>query len=121
MTERSVPILPSGDLRETLTFYEALGFENRGASPEEWDYLIIGRGGIEIHFIAATAPHSTSASCYAFVDEAQALYDEWVRIAVFDPATGSQLFTPMDTEYGMREFEVVDPSGNRLRVGSPMH
>jgi hypothetical protein len=75
MAERSVPILPSRDLAETLTFYETLGFENRGAPPEDWDYLIIGRGGLE---------------------------------------------TPMDTDYGMREFAVVDPSGNRVRVGSPI-
>jgi hypothetical protein len=120
MAERSVPILPSRDLRETPTFYETLGFENRGAPPEDWDYLIIGRGGLEIHFIAAPDSLSTAASCFAFVDDAQALYDEWVGIVVHDPATGSELETPMDTEYGMREFAVVDPSGNRVRVGSPI-
>ena len=53
MAERTVPILPSRDLRESLAFYEALGFENRGAPPEEWDYLILGRGGLELHFYAA--------------------------------------------------------------------
>jgi hypothetical protein len=45
MGEHAVRVLPSRDLRETLGFYERLGFENRGAPPEEWDYLIIGRGG----------------------------------------------------------------------------
>ena len=53
MAERAVPILPSRDLRETLAFYERLGFENRGTPPDEWDYMILGRGGIELHFIAA--------------------------------------------------------------------
>jgi hypothetical protein len=64
VTERSVPILPSRDLRETLAFYERLGFENRGAPPEQWDYLIIGRGGIELHFFSApdTDPFTTAAS-----------------------------------------------------------
>src|SRR5918997_902424 len=86
MAEYSVPILPSRDLRETLIFYERLGFENRGAEPEEWDYLIIGRGGLEFHFTAApeTDPLSTAASCYAFVDDAQALHDEWAAIVVED-------------------------------------
>lgn len=55
MAESAVPILPSRDLRETLAFYERLGFENRGATPEEWDYLILGRGGIELHFFADLA------------------------------------------------------------------
>jgi hypothetical protein len=29
VTERAVPILPSANLRETLAFYQRLGFENR--------------------------------------------------------------------------------------------
>ena len=56
MTDYAVPILPSRNLRETLEFYERLGFENRGAPPEEWDYLIVGRGRIGLHFFA----HQTS-------------------------------------------------------------
>jgi hypothetical protein len=123
VSERAVPILPSRDLRETLGFYERLGFANRGAPPEEWDYLIIGRGGVELHFYAApdVDPLTTSASCYAFVDDAQALHDEWHAVGVpRDAATGSRLVAPMDTDYGLREFAVVDPSGNLVRVGSPL-
>ncbi len=122
MAEYSVPILPGRDLREILRFYERLGFENRGAEPEEWDYLIIGRGGLEFHFSAApdTDPLSSAASCYAFVDDAQSLHDEWSAIVVEDAQTGSRLVPPMDTEYGMKEFALIDPSGNLIRVGSPV-
>ena len=123
MAERSVPILPSRDLRETLAFYERLGFENRGAPPEEWDYLIIGRGGADLHFYAApdVDPLTTSASCYVFVDDADALHDEWRQVGVeHDPATGSRLVPPVDTDYRMREFALVDRSGNLVRVGSPV-
>ena len=43
--------MPSRNLRETLEFYERLGFEMRGAPPETYGYLIIGRGrAIELHF-----------------------------------------------------------------------
>ncbi len=123
MAERTVPILPSRDLRETLAFYDRLGFENRGAPPEEWDYLIIGRGGLELHFYSAPEvdPLATACSCFAFVDDAQALYDEWAALGILpDEATGSRLVAPVDTDYGMREFAVVDRSGNLLRVGSPL-
>lgn len=122
MGERAVPILPSRDLRESLEFYEALGFENRGAPPEEWDYLIIGRGGIEIHFYADpdVDPLTTSAGCYVFVDDAPALHDEWAGSFVADKPTGSRLVAPVDSDYGMREFAVVDRSGNLIRVGSPI-
>jgi catechol 2,3-dioxygenase-like lactoylglutathione lyase family enzyme len=120
MAERTVPILPSRDLRETLAFYEALGFENRGAPPEQWEYLIIGRGGLELHFYADphVDPLTTAASCYAFVDDAQELHDEWAGLVVPDAATGSRLMAPVVTDYGIREFALVDRSGNLLRVGS---
>jgi hypothetical protein len=119
--ELAVPILPSRDLRESLAFYERLGFENRGAPPERWDYLIIGRGGMWLHFFHEVEldPFTTAAGCYLFVDDAQAVYDEWAAAGVpDDPTTGSRLVAPKDTDYGMREFALVDPSGNLLRVGS---
>ena len=118
-----MPILPSRDLRETLGFYERLGFENRAAPPEEWQYLILGRGGIELHFFAHpnVDPLSTDAMCYLRVADADALHDEWSRVGVArDAQTGSRLEPPVDTDYGMREFALVDPSGNLIRVGSPL-
>jgi hypothetical protein len=48
--EYAAPILPSKDLEETLAFYSRLGFELRGAPIEQYRYLIIGRGSIELHF-----------------------------------------------------------------------
>jgi hypothetical protein len=122
-TESAVPILPSRDLRETLEFYERLGFENRGAPPERWNYLIIGRGDIHLHFIGMpdVDPLTTIASCYLYVDDADALYRRWRDVGVeHDGTTGSRLIEPMDTDYGMREFAVVDRSGNLVRVGSPL-
>jgi catechol 2,3-dioxygenase-like lactoylglutathione lyase family enzyme len=121
--EYAVPILPSRDLRETLAFYERLGFENRGAPPEEWNYLIVGRGGIQLHFYGdpRVDPLTTAASCYVYVPDADALYEEWARAGIeADPATGSRLVAPVDADYGMREFAVVDRSGNLVRVGSPI-
>jgi hypothetical protein len=37
-----------------------------------------------------------------------------------DPVTGSRLMPPVDTDYGIREFALVDRSGNLVRVGSPL-
>jgi hypothetical protein len=37
-----------------------------------------------------------------------------------DPATGSRLVAPVDADYGIREFALVDKSGNLLRIGSPL-
>ncbi len=122
MPERSVPILPSRDLAETLAFYERLGFTNRGAPPEVWNYIIIGRGGLEFHFYLDpdVDPLTTAASCYCYVDDAQALYEEWAELIESDPPTGSRIVAPQDEDYGLRQFAVVDRSGNLLRIGSPL-
>ena len=122
MSESAVPILISRDLSETLRFLERLGFENRGAPPEEWQYLIVGRGEIMLHYTEdrEVDPLRTSAMAYLYVEDAQALYDAWAGLVTPDAATGSRIVAPEDTDYGMREFAVVDPSGNLLRVGSPL-
>jgi catechol 2,3-dioxygenase-like lactoylglutathione lyase family enzyme len=120
--ESAVPILPARDLDATLAFYERLGFENRGAPPLEWDYLIVGRGGAELHFFSdrTVDPLTTAASCYLRVADAETLFREWEQVGVpNDPATGSRLVPPQTMDYGMREFALVDPSGNLVRVGSP--
>ena len=114
--------MPSKDLDVTLAFYERLGFENAGSAPSEWNYLIIRRGGVQLHFYgdADIDPLTTSSSCYVFTEDADALHEEWNSIGIpTDPVTGSRLQAPVDTDYGMREFALVDPSGNLIRVGSP--
>ena len=65
-------------------------------------------------------PLTTIAGCYLRVEDADALYREWDAVGVPTEAeTGSRLIAPADTDYGMREFALVDPNGNLLRVGSP--
>lgn len=117
-------ILPSRNLDETFEFYSRLGFELRGAPIEKYRYLIIGRGSIELHFWDApdVDPLTTDASCYIRVEDADALHREWKGVGIqSDPATGSRLMPPVNTDYGIREFALVDQSGNLLRVGSPLH
>jgi hypothetical protein len=64
---------------------------------------------------------TTDAGCYIRVRNADILHREWDQIGVStDPATGSRLIAPTDTDYGLREFALVDKSGNLLRIGSPL-
>lgn len=118
-----MPILPGRDLAELRRFYERLGFEMRGAPPDVHGYLIVRRGSVELHFWhnPDVDPLSTDASCYVRVGDADALHRTWHQLGIpFEPTTGSRLMPPTDTDYGMREFALVDPSGNLLRVGSPL-
>ena len=81
MDEYAVPVLPSKDLEETLSFYSRLGFELLGEPIEKYRYLIIGRGSIELHFYDApdVDPLTTDAGCYIRVRSADALHREWVK------------------------------------------
>ncbi|WP_242889146.1 bleomycin resistance protein [Actinomadura litoris] len=115
-----MPVLPSRDLAETLEFYARLGFETRGSWPDA-GYLIVARGTVTLHFWhhPEVDPLATAGACYVYVDDADALHREWDGIGVpGEEATGSRLAPPRDTDYGMREFALVDRSGNLLRVGS---
>jgi catechol 2,3-dioxygenase-like lactoylglutathione lyase family enzyme len=120
LTLRSaVPILPSRDLDETRTFYERLGFHMSGGVYD--GYMLLSRGAAEIHFFLKpdVDPLTTDFSCYLRVDSSDTLYEEWEALRIpHDAATGSRLVSPVDTDYGMREFALVDPSGNLLRIGS---
>jgi len=114
VTSRAVPLLASPDLDATLRFYRDLGFESHGAPHEEWDYLMIARGDVELHFVGATAGPRPPGSCFVYVDDADAVYDEW-HAHVAAPA---RVTRPIHTNYGMRAFTLFDPDGNEVRVGS---
>ena len=113
MSEYAVPMLPSRDLHESLAFYERLGFENVGDAPDVWEYMIIRRGGIELHFFRD--PDVTSSpGCFAWVDDVDALHREW-------RAAGVDVVEPADTEFGVRMLSVTDPSGNQVLFGTGPH
>ena len=120
MTLKTIPILPSSDFDTTAAFYERLGFEERGHWPNE--YLILRRAGdeIELHFWFAGSfdPKTNDFSCYVRGDtaaEAQALHDEWAANEFHD----GELRTPIETDYGLLEFALIDPHANLIRIGGP--
>jgi catechol 2,3-dioxygenase-like lactoylglutathione lyase family enzyme len=112
------PILPSRDLGATSAFYARLGFEQAGLWPDE--YLIVSRGEVGLHFFLSSQldPWSSDAGCYLYVEDADAVFAEFARLGL--PGSGIPRLhgAPQDTDYGLREFAVVDPDGNLLRIGS---
>jgi catechol 2,3-dioxygenase-like lactoylglutathione lyase family enzyme len=112
------PILPSRDLAATATFYSSLGFEQAGLWPDE--YLIVMRDEIGLHFFLSRDhdPASSDHGCYLYVPDADAVFAEFSRLGL--PTAGIPRLhgAPQDTDYGLREFAVVDIDGNLLRIGS---
>jgi catechol 2,3-dioxygenase-like lactoylglutathione lyase family enzyme len=114
------PILPSRDLTATADFYSRLGFEQAGLWPGE--YLIVMRGDIGLHFFLARDhdPATSDHGCYLYVPDADALFAEFSRLGL-PPAGIPRLHgAPEGTDYGLREFALVDPDGNLLRLGSSL-
>ncbi len=117
--ERSEPILPSRDLDETRAFYGALGFRawfNGGGVNAQ--YEILSRGHLVVHFFLdlRVDPAKNDRGCYLRVVDADAFHGACAALGL--PAAGVPRVTaPRDEPWGMREFTVVDPSGNLLRIG----
>jgi ketosteroid isomerase-like protein len=115
---RAEPILPSRDLEETRQFYQRLGFTSWWGGKGPWDYEIVSRGNLVVHFFleSALAPDANDTSCYWRVDDADRLHAEFSALQL--PVSGiPRLTAPADQPWGMREFTMVDPSGNLLRIG----
>ena len=105
----AMPILPVRDLARTEAFYLLLGFAVTFRHP---DYLIMRAGPVEIHFGQESAPVPTS--CYLDATDAGRIWKHLRRNDI------EGLGPVEDFDYGMREFVITDPDGNRLRVGSPI-
>jgi len=109
LAKTAVPILPSGDLDRTEAFYLRTGLAD--ARRYDDNYLLVSLDGVELHF--ARQDVVTPGVCFLHVVDATKV---WKRLrhqgidGVGDIA---------DQDYGLREFVLTDPDGNRIRFGSP--
>src|SRR5262245_37317238 len=107
------PIFPVADVPAALDHYRRLGFHVR-----EWEgggYGFVRRDGFEFH-VGAVPDHDPAASkssLYIWVDDADALADEW-------EAAGVHVHRPEGTDWGQHEGAHRDPDGNVIRFGSPI-
>jgi catechol 2,3-dioxygenase-like lactoylglutathione lyase family enzyme len=110
---KAIPILPMRDARATTAFYERLGFRLQFDASAAGKYAFARRGDVEIHFFAhpEVDPKSNDAGCYVRVEDADALHAEFLAAAI------EGLAAIGDKPWGMREFHIIDPSGNLLRIG----
>jgi len=115
----AIPILPARDLVETRAFYERLGFRAAGWWPHEFGgYAILVRGDLSMHFFAfgEIAPGENYAQCYWRVKDVDALYAEYEAAGL--SRSGMPRLEPVeDKPWGMREFAIIDPTGNLVRIG----
>ena len=109
MLTSAVPILPARDLDEAAAFYRRLGFREIGRHP---NYALLKRDAAELHlWLCDDRRIAENTACYLRVDDLDTLHRDLA-------AAGSERATaPHAKPWGMREFEIWDPSGNLLRFG----
>jgi hypothetical protein len=115
----AIPILPSRSVSDTLVFFKRLGFDGRLCG--DGDYAILTRGTVELHFFThrELRPAESSAMCYIRVSDVESIYQAFMLEGL--PRKGiPRMDTLEDKPWGMREFAIVDPGGNLLRIGQTL-
>lgn len=102
---RAVPVLPTGDVGESSEFWTAAGFTVARFGP---DFASARRDRIELHLVEP-APRDRGVA-YLHVRGIDDMHATWL-------AAGLPVSAVRDEPTEMREFNVVDPGGNRVRVG----
>jgi catechol 2,3-dioxygenase-like lactoylglutathione lyase family enzyme len=117
----AIPTLPCRSVNTVTEFYRRLGFEG-GAHEFNSDYGIFRRGAIELHFFThrALVPAESSAGCYIRVLDVESVYKACSVSGL--PSSGIPRMDRLeDKPWGLREFAIVDPDGNLLRIGQIIH
>jgi uncharacterized glyoxalase superfamily protein PhnB len=120
---RTITVLPVSDLQQATDWYRlALGLEvvylHEGMQPgEATNYAILQRDGIEVHLILdeglgefASWSKAGSGYLYLKVHDVDAVFDEV-------QTSGGQISRGLQAEsWGLRAFNLRDPSGNAIHV-----
>ena len=109
------PVLPVRDIEATVAYYcEQLGFELDFVMGEPAAHGSVTRGRVGIQFTLSSGPFEPSSYpewTYLFVENIDALASEYEQ-------RGLVFVRPLASQgHGMREFELLDCNGFRLRFG----
>src|SRR5690606_38733200 len=118
-TERMIPLLPCGSIREMLGFYMDLGFTVTYQQKAPNVYAAVRRGEIELHFYVMKGHDSARnhCSCIVLVDDPEPLHQTFTqalkRARGRVPITGIPRLARW--RKGQTRFNIVDPAGNWIR------
>lgn len=106
MTDEIIPILRASDAEALSDWYGRLGFEVESEhrfAPSLPLYRILRRGQIRLHLSEHRGDAKCPGLCYVYVADLDEVAREF-GVGVADQPWG-------------REVKLVDPDGNRLRIG----
>lgn len=108
------PGLRARDVKALAAWYrDALGFEIRFLWQDPPTFAMVGRDAIRLAIGPADGAFGPGTA-YVHVEGVDALYAEFVarKVAIHRPIEV--------TDYGMKDFDLYDPDGNRLCFGETM-
>lgn len=111
--DASVVLTVSDIARSVYHYRDLLGFSVAFEYGEPVSYAGLCRGNVTIHLAAfgITNHAPGNGDLAVFVEGVDAIHTELVSRGA------DVLGPPEDRDYGMRDFSVVDPDGNRLTFG----
>jgi uncharacterized glyoxalase superfamily protein PhnB len=113
----STPTLPVLDLDEAVCFYETAGFGVRRYTEDPNDpgegFAFVdsdGRSVFDLDVVATMDPERNGAGCYLVTGDTEAWHERM-------SAAGLPVTPIEDQPWGMSEYTLTDPFGNRIRIG----
>ena len=112
MLKQIMPELPLDDVAAGVAYYrDVLGF---GINYRDDSIGVMDRDVVRVLLVARTDRHTGIGSAYVYVEDADALHAE-LR------SKGARVEgEPVDHPWGLRDFSVLDPEGNRITFGQPL-
>ena len=111
--EKAIPILAYLDANATIAFYTQLGF----ICNENWDgYLMFQKDGIDLHLWKCEDPAiPKNTGCYIRVSAIESLYQQCQELNCIHPNGDLE-----DKPWEMRQFSILDNSGNIIHFGQDL-
>ncbi|PKO13422.1 MAG: hypothetical protein CVU39_19660 [Chloroflexi bacterium HGW-Chloroflexi-10] len=121
--ERTYPILPCGNLDESISFYESLGFKRTYRQLRPNPYAVVALEDIQIHLFSFEGfnPADSYGSVIIVVPDPQDLYNAFAAglretYGKLPIAGIPRILRPRKKFGTVSGFSIVDPGGNWLRI-----
>ncbi len=112
----AVPVLPVLDVPSAAERFRRLGFDVELVDPDFAAYAFVRRDEVVLHLSGVEEhPENGDVCVYLHVEDADELFTEWAQAGV-----DGRLSAPVDTPWGMREGNYIDPDGVLFRFGAPL-
>ena len=110
--DRIIPMLPVGNMPKSVAFYEKLGFDVEQRN-DDWRWAMLRFGECRLMVDESINAQPGGSRCFVLY-----LYPDDVTEYHRHVRSNGLVVPDLDvTFYGMTEFRIDDPDGNRLWIG----